>query len=154
MDMDSWLERSAIQVRGAADNKRQALAIVAELAARAFGFKAAQVLELLEERELAGSTGVGHGVAVPHAKLAGLSQMRAVFVKLEQGVAFEAVDDKPVDLIFALFAPLGAETEHLRSLAKVSRLLRKPEMREQLRNAHTADAVYATLVREVESSAA
>lgn len=154
MDMGSWLERSAIHVRGVADTKRQALSLAADLAAKAFGLKASEVLEALLEREAAGSTGVGYGVAVPHAKLPALDRMRAVFVKLDHPVAFDSLDDKPVDLVFALFAPVGAETEHLRSLARLSRLLRKPEIREQLRNAHSVDAVYAILVREVESSAA
>jgi PTS system nitrogen regulatory IIA component len=74
--------------------------------------------------------------------------MRGVFVRLEQPVEFDSVDDQPVDLMFALFAPRNAGAEHLRALARVSRLLRQSELREQLRQARTADAVHALLVQE------
>jgi PTS system nitrogen regulatory IIA component len=101
----------------------------------------------------AGSTGVGHGVAAPHARLAGLSRLRGVFVRLEQPVDFDSVDDQPVDLIFALFAPKeAAGVEHLRALARVSRVMRQADLREQLRQARTADAVLALLVQDQAST--
>ncbi len=107
------------------------------------------MLDALTEREQAGSTGVGHGVAVPHARLEGLGRLRGVFVRLEHPVEFDSVDDQPVDLIFALFAPKEASgAEHLRALARVSRLLRQAELREQLRQARTADAIHALLVHD------
>jgi PTS system nitrogen regulatory IIA component len=154
MDIGDWLDREAIADRSGATNKRQALSAAADLGARRFGLDAGNILDALCERELAGSTGVGHGVAVPHAPLRGLTQMRAVFVRLETPVDFEAVDDQPVDLLFALFAPPDAGSEHLRALARVSRLLRRSEVRQRLRQAHSADAIYALLVQEAESSAA
>ena len=113
-----------------------------------------QPFDALAEREAASSTGVGYGVAVPHARLEGLQRMRAVFVRLDHPVAFESVDDQPVDLIFALFAPPNASTEHLRTLPRVSRLLRQADLREQLRQARTPDAIHALLVQEARSSAA
>src|SRR5580698_2934712 len=140
--------------RVAAPGKRQALRVVAELAARSFGLKAAEVLDALLEREAVGSTGVGYGVAVPHARLRGLTHLRGVFVRLEQPVPFDAVDDCPVDLIFALFAPPEASGEHLRALARVSRVLRQADLREQLRQARTADTLHALLVQEARPSAA
>jgi PTS system nitrogen regulatory IIA component len=78
--------------------------------------------------------------------------MRGVFVRLEHPVEFEAVDDQPVDLLFALFAPKGAGAEHLRALARVSRLLRQPEARQRLRQARTADAIHAILVQDGDAS--
>lgn len=153
MDVNDLLEREAVAVRGAVA-KRQALAAVADLAARCFGLDAGAALEGLLERERNGSTGMGGGVAIPHARLPGLDRMRAVFVKLEAPVPYDAVDDGPVDLIFALFAPPDAESEHLRALARASRLLRRPEIREQLRQARTPDAIFAILAREAQSSAA
>jgi PTS system nitrogen regulatory IIA component len=149
MNIGDLLDRSAISVRVSATNKRKVLAVIAEIAARNFGLDAGDVLDALSEREAAGSTGVGHGVAVPHARLEGLERMRGVFVRLEQPVDFEAVDDQPVDLLFALFAPKNAGAEHLRALARVSRLLRQGELREQLRNARAADPVHALLVQDV-----
>lgn len=148
MYIGDLLDRNAIAVRISAPNKRQSLAVVADIAARNLGLNAAEVLEALLEREAAGSTGVGHGVAAPHARLAGLERMRGVFVRLEQPVDFDAVDDQPVDLIFALFAPKDAGAEHLRALARVSRLLRQSGLREQLRQAGTADAIRALLVQD------
>ena len=130
MDIGEWLAGPAIAHRSSADSKRQALAVVADVAARAFtqtrfsasdpAVKAADVLAALLEREEAGSTGMGRGVALPHARLPGLDRMRAVFVRLDQPVAFDAVDDQPVDLLFALFAPENASSAHLRALARVS----------------------------------
>lgn len=148
MHIGELLDRNAIALRVSAANKRQALALVAEIAARNLGTDAADILDALAEREQSGSTGVGHGVAAPHARLEGLNRMRGVFVRLDQPVEFESVDDQPVDLIFALFAPVDAGAEHLRALAKVSRLLRHADLRQQLRQARTADAIHALLVQD------
>lgn len=154
MNLGNLLDLRAISPRVGGSSKRQVLSVIADIAARSFGLSSEQVLDALLEREAAGSTGVGHGVAVPHARLEGLDRMRAVFVRLEQPVQFEAVDDQPVDLMFALFAPKGASSEHLRALARVSRLLRQPEIREQLRQAKTAEAIHLLLVQEAQPSAA
>lgn len=152
MQIGDILDRSAIALRVKAADKRQALAVIADFAGRNFALDSGEVLDALAEREQAGSTGVGHGVAVPHARMEGLSRMRGVFVRLEQPVAFDAVDDQPVDLIFALFAHANAGSEHLRALARVSRLLRHPALRQQLRKAQTADALHALLVQEADAA--
>ena len=154
MDIGDLLDRGAISPRVSASSKRQALAVIAEIAARSFDLKPAEILDALIEREEAGSTGVGFGVAVPHARLPGLDRMRAVFVRLEAPVAFDSMDDQPVDLLLALVAPEQSGSEHLRALARVSRLLRKPEIREQLRQAGAVDAIHALLAREAQPSAA
>jgi PTS system nitrogen regulatory IIA component len=148
MQIGELLDRGAIALRVTAGNKRKALAVVAEIAARNFGLDAAVILDALAEREQQDSTGIGHGVAVPHARLDGLSRMRGIFVRLEHPVDFESVDEAPVDLIFALFAPAQAGAEHLQSLARVSRVLRQSGLRDQLREAQTADAIHALLVQE------
>jgi PTS system nitrogen regulatory IIA component len=149
MQIGDLLDRNAIALRVSAANKRQALAVIAEIAARNFGLDAGDVLDALTEREQAGSTGVGHGVAAPHARLEGLTRLSGVFVRLDHAVEFESVDDQPVDLIFALFAPKEATgVEHLRALARVSRILRQSELRQQLRQARTADAIHALLVQD------
>jgi nitrogen PTS system EIIA component len=148
MNTGDLLDRSAISVRVSAANKKKVLAVIAEIAARNFHLDAGDVLDALSEREAAGSTGVGYGVAVPHARLEGLQRMRGIFVRLENPVEFESVDDQPVDLLFALFAPKNAGAEHLRALARVSRIMRQSELREQLRKARSADAVHALLVHQ------
>ncbi len=152
MMIGDMLDRAAISLRVAASDKRKALAVTAEIAARSFSLDAGDILDALLEREAIGSTGVGHGVAVPHARLTGLDRMRAVFVRLEHPVEFASIDDQPVDLMFALFAPSNAGAEHLRALARVSRLLRQGDLREQLRQARTADALYALLVQDARVS--
>ena len=154
MNIGELLDRQAISLRASAADKRKVLALIAEIAARNFHLDAGDVLDALIEREAADSTGVGHGVAVPHARREGRERMRGVFVRIEQPVDFASVDDQPVDLFFALFAPKNAGAEHLRALARVSRLLRQGELREQLRQARTADAMYALLSREAKSNAA
>ena len=155
MQIGDLLDRNAIALRVSANSKRQVQAVIAEIAARAFGLDAGDVLDALVEREQAGSTGVGHGVAAPHARLEGLDRLRGVFVRLESPVDFESVDDQPVDLIFALFAPKAATgVEHLRALARVSRVLRQGDLRQQLRQAHTLDAIRALLTQDSRPSAA
>jgi PTS system nitrogen regulatory IIA component len=148
MDIGELLADGGVVLRSGASSKRQALHTVAEAAAQALGMPENRIMEALLEREALGSTGLGSGVAVPHARLEGINRVMAVFVRLETPVAYGAVDDRPVDLLFALFAPPRDGTEHLRALAAVSRALRSSEMREQLRQARTADAIHALFVRD------
>ena len=154
MDLGELLDPGAITVKVHASSKRQALSIVSEIAARTLLMKASEISSKLMARERLGSTGVGHGVAAPHARLKGLERMHGVFVRLETPVDFGAVDEQPVDLIFALLAPADHPAEHLRALAKVSRALRQADLREQLRQARSADAVRALLVRDAGPKAA
>lgn len=146
MDIGDLLAPEGVMLRGGASSKRQALHAVAEAAAHALGLEEGRVFDALMEREALGSTGLGSGVAVPHARLSGVSRVTGVFLRLETPVAYEAVDDRPVDLLFALFAPPKDGAEHLRALAAVSRALRSPELREQLRQARTIDAIRALFV--------
>jgi PTS system nitrogen regulatory IIA component len=154
MDIGDLLDRLAISPRVTAGSKRQALGVVAEVAARLYGVKPGEALDALMAREANGSTGVGAGVAVPHARLKGLDRIHGVFLRLDKPVDFEAVDDQPVDLVFALLAPPGVRTQHLRALARIARALRRPELRQQLRQARTQDAVHAILASDVAASAA
>lgn len=154
MDIADLLSSDGIVLRGGASSKRQALHAVAEAFGATFDLDADKAFEALQEREALGSTGLGSGVAVPHARIKGLDRVCAVFVRLDTPVAYESLDDRPVDLLFALFAPLDAGAEHLRALAAVSRALRSPELREQLRQARTVDAIRALFVKDVSKTAA
>jgi PTS system nitrogen regulatory IIA component len=154
MDIDDLLASDGIVLRSGASSKRQALHVVAEAAADALNLDETRVLDALLEREALGSTGLGNGVAIPHARLEGLTQIRAVFVRLDTPVPYDAVDDRPVDLILALFAPPRDGAEHLRALAAVSRALRSAELRENLRQARTVDAVKALFMRNEAATAA
>ena len=148
------LTAGSISPRLTVTTKRQVIATVAEIAARNFGLRANGVFDALMEREALAATGVGHGVAIPHARLDGLERMRGVFVRVTPPVAFDAVDEAPVDLIFALISPADSGSEHLRALARIARALRSAELRSQLRQAGSADAIRALLVRDARSSAA
>jgi PTS system nitrogen regulatory IIA component len=154
MSLATLLERNAILGHVSVNSKRQALQVIADAVARNLKLDAGDVLQALLEREKLGSTGVGLGVAVPHAALKGLDRMYGVFMRLETPVDYEAIDDMPVDLVFALLAPEDAGTEHLRALAKVSRLLRQKDLREQLRAIDNPDAIYALLTGMADSNAA
>ena len=154
MYLNSLLDRHAIVGNVSVNSKRQALQIVADVAARQLKLDAGDIHAALLEREKLGSTGVGMGVAVPHAALPGLDRMYGIFVRLESPVNYDSIDDMPVDLIFALLAPEHAGTEHLRALAKVSRVLRQKELREQLRLIDNPDAIYAVLTGTADSHAA
>lgn len=155
MDLGGLLPRSAVSARVSVNNKRGALGVAAEVAARLVAVPAPSVLAALLEREAAGSTGVGEGVALPHARIAGLQQLQLLFLRLDAPVPFEAVDDQPVDLIGVLLIPAAIEgSEPLRVLARMARLLREPRLREQIRKAQSADAIHALLVHQAQPSAA
>ena len=154
MTIGDLLDPGAVALRAGAPGKRQALSLIADVAARVMGVNADVVLDGLIEREAAGSTGVGEGVAIPHARLDGLDRIRAVVVRLDTPVAFDALDDKPVDLLVALFAPRDANAQHLRALARVARMMRQGEMRAALRQARSADAIHVLLTHEATSTAA
>ena len=131
----------ALKVNG----KKQALQEIAAKAAALTGQSDRAILEILLQREKLGSTGVGNGVAIPHGKLAKLSQVFGLFARLERTVDFEALDGQPVDLIFLLLAPEGAGADHLKALARVARLLRDAEVAKKLRESRDAEALYAVL---------
>jgi len=154
MNIDELLDPGAIAPRVSATSKRQALLVIAEIAARTLSLKAPVVFDALMEREAAGPTGIGHGVAAPHARLEGLDRMRGIFVRLEGPIEFGSVDEQPVDLLFALLTPPDSGSDHLRALARLSRVFREADLREQLRNARGPDAIRALLTRDARPSAA
>lgn len=126
--------------------KRDVLTALAERAAELIETPAETIRETLQEREQLGSTGVGKGVAIPHGKIDGLSRVVGFLARLDTPVDFDAVDDQPVDLVFLLLAPTNASAAHLKALARVSRLLRDEDVRQALRGAKTAEALFAIAV--------
>lgn len=154
MHIGAMLPREGVVLRGGVTSKRQALHVVAEAAAQPYGLEAHALYDALNEREALGSTGLGSGVAVPHARVPGFSGVGAVLVRLEQPVAFGALDERPVDVLLGLFAAPQDGAGHLRALAAASRALRSPELREQIRRAENADAILALLLRQSEAEAA
>ena len=137
-----------------AKSKKQVLQELAGRAASLTGLGEREIFDTLLQRERLGSTGVGHGVAIPHGKLASLDSIVGLFAKLEQPIDFEAVDDQPVDLIFLLLAPESAGADHLKALARISRLLRESAALEKLRASGEASALYSVLTEAATSHAA
>jgi nitrogen PTS system EIIA component len=135
-------------------NKKQALQEIARRAAPMTGVAERRIYDVLAERERLGSTGIGRGIAIPHGKLGELSRLYGLFARLERPIAFEAIDDQPIDLVFVLLAPAASGAEHLRALARVSRLLRDAAICQKLRGTDNADALYALLTDRTESHAA
>ncbi|MCG8354683.1 MAG: PTS IIA-like nitrogen regulatory protein PtsN [Kiloniellales bacterium] len=135
-------------------SKKQALQELAKRAAQLTGQSERTIFEVLIERERLGTTGVGNGIAIPHGKLPGLDKLHGLFARLEKPVDFEAIDEEPVDLICLLLAPETAGADHLKALARVSRLLRDASICEKLRGTDKADAVYALLTESATSHAA
>jgi PTS system nitrogen regulatory IIA component len=134
--------------------KKDVLQNVADAAAALLGKDALTVFDVLWERERLGTTGVGHGIAIPHGRIPGVEKVAGFFARLAQPVNFEAIDDKPVDLVFLLLAPEGAGADHLHALATVSRLLRDPKLCDQLRKAKDATDLYRILTEASTAQAA
>ncbi len=141
MKISSILKPEAVKIVSSATSKKRLFHDLGEVAASVYNIKASTAVEALMERETLGPTGVGHGVALPHARIDGIDTVQGAFILLEKPIDFDAIDRAPVDLIFALFAPENAGVEHLKALALVSRTLRETAIRTKLR----ANAVPSTL---------
>jgi PTS system nitrogen regulatory IIA component len=135
-------------------SKKQALQELAKRAAEITGQPERSVFEVLIERERLGTTGVGNGIAIPHGKLADLDRLYGLFARLETPIDFDAIDEQPVDLICVLLAPETAGADHLKALARVSRLLRDQAVCDKLRGTDSAEAIRALLTESTASHAA
>ena len=153
MKLSDILTPDAIRVQSGVSSKKRLMHDLAEFAASVHGIEADVTVQALLERESLGPTGVGHGVALPHARLAGLDTVIGVFILLEKPVDFDSVDRQPVDLVFALFAPEEAGVEHLKALASVSRTLRDPSVCSKLRANPDEATLFAILTEDASMAA-
>jgi PTS system nitrogen regulatory IIA component len=135
-------------------SKRQVLKELAGRAAASVRIEPQRLLDALLERERLGTTGIGHGIAIPHARLDEVDHLVGLFARLDQPVDFEAVDDQPSDLIFLLLAPNSADADSLKALARISRVLRDPALQQRLRQEQDPKIVYRLLTQKPESHAA
>jgi PTS system nitrogen regulatory IIA component len=150
MELSSILRVEAVKTLAAVTSKKRLLHEIGEIAATVYGLRANDVCAALQERESLGPTGVGHGIALPHARLSDLEKVHGVFVRVEKPVDFDSVDRQPVDLVFALLAPLDAGVDHLKALAMVSRTMRDPALCTKLR-ANADQTTLHTLLTEAPS---
>jgi PTS system nitrogen regulatory IIA component len=126
-------------------NKKQLFQKLGQIAQDVYGLPASAVVERLTERERLGSTGFGGGIAIPHAKLDGLDKVRGVALLLAHPIAFDAIDEAPVDIVFMLLSPIDSGADHLKTLARVSRLLRNEGQLARIRGVRSESALYALL---------
>ncbi len=149
MDLSDLIAPEGIITSLKVDTKKQALTRLSEEAARISGLDQALIEESLLQRESLGSTGLGGGIAIPHCKLDGIDHVICLFAHLEKPIEFQALDEEPVDLVFVLLAPQSAGADHLKALARISRILRDSSTVENLRSSHDATALYAMLSNTV-----
>jgi PTS system nitrogen regulatory IIA component len=147
------MKPEAVAIAVAAD-KPAILAALSQLFATGWGLDPAAVLEQLEERERLGSTGFGRGVAIPHARIAGLGRPVAALLKLRHPADFAAADGMPVDLVFGLLSPENSGATHLHALAAISRLVRDERVHEALSEAPDVEALYGLLTNATDRDAA
>jgi PTS system nitrogen regulatory IIA component len=145
MEITDILSPAAVIHNLRATSKKQALQDLAHRIQELNGLPERMVFDVLMDRERLGTTGIGNGIAIPHGKPAGIEKLIGVFARLERSIDFESIDEQPVDLIFLLLAPESAGADHLKALARVSRLLRDKTVCDKLRTADSSDALYAVL---------
>lgn len=154
MEIEDILKQRCVVTSLQASSKKHALQELARKASEATGLAERAVLDVLLERERLGTTGIGSGIAIPHGKLPDLEKLYGCFARLETPIDFDSVDNEPVDLIFLLLAPESAGADHLKALARISRVLRNATHCDKLRTAAGPEKLYSLLTADVQSHAA
>jgi len=154
MQLSEFLYFDAIKPAMPSANKRGLLQQLAQLSGQRTGLDSNEILASLVERERLGSTGFGHGVAIPHGKVEGLKQIYCLFARLPDAIDYQAIDGERVDLVFLLLSPPDAGAEHLKALAAVSRVVRHVPTLDKMRGARSRDALAAVLIGADERDAA
>ena len=153
MSLNDLIAQDAVIASLKASSKKQVIQEMSEKAAELTGLPARTIFEQLLQRERLGSTGIGHGIAIPHSRVPGIGKIVGVFARLDRAIEFDAVDDEPVDLIFML-APEGEGADHLKALARIARVLRDSNNTSKIRASRDAAAIYGVLNEPAASNAA
>lgn len=154
VEVEDFLPPANLRLGMAAESKAELFEELAAIAAAELGLEPTVVLASLEQRERLGTTGIGDGVAIPHARLPGLGRLTGYFIRLKAPIEYDALDNGPVDLVFLLLSPEAASALQLKALARIARLLRDPEVSAGLRGEPSPEAVYELLRRKVPGQAA
>jgi PTS system nitrogen regulatory IIA component len=154
MDINEIINPASVLANLKPSSKKQLLQELAEIGAEQTGQECHAIFELLLERDRLGSTGVGDGVAIPHAKLPEMDRIVGVFAHLAKPVMFEAVDDQPVDIAFMLLAPEGSGADHLKALSRIARILRNQSTLASIRSSADPDAIFSLLTSVENATAA
>ncbi len=145
MEMVELLAQDGVVANLKASSKKQALQELSQQAASLTGLHERVIFDVLLQREKLGTTGIGRGIAIPHGKMQELERLYGLFARLPKPIDFDAIDEQPVDLIFLLLAPESAGADHLKALARISRLLRDEAVCAKLRGADDPEALFALL---------
>ena len=145
MTLDAIIDKNSVLASLKAQNKKQLLQELSQALGASLAIDHRVIFETLLKREKLGSTGIGQGIAIPHGKVPSISRVYGLFARLAAPVDFESVDGQPVDLVFVLLAPEHAGADHLKALARISRLLRDPAVVAKLRGTDDAEGLYAIL---------
>lgn len=154
MEIFNFLAPQSVFVGVKAKSKKQILQFISDEAAKITQIDQREIFDSLLERERLGSTGVGRGIAIPHAKFKDLTEIVGIFVKLSQEVEFESIDDKPVDLVFLLMVPENAGADHLTALARISRFMRDKDNIAAIHGAENVDSLHTVLTQNKNANAA
>ena len=154
MELSKLLMPGAVRFIGQLTGKKRLFQELGEIAAQAYGLNASVATDGLQERESLGATGVGHGIALPHARLDDLDRIVAVFLRMEKPLDYDSVDRQPVDLVFCLLAPKDSGVDHLKALALVSRTMRDAGICAKLRANSDVSKLYAILTESKAPQAA
>jgi nitrogen PTS system EIIA component len=154
VEIDEFLSPQRMVLGLRSGSKRQLFQDLATMAGAATGLDPTTILAALNQREKLGTTGIGEGIAIPHARVGKLARMTGFFARMATPVDYDALDDAPIDLVFLLLAPEEANTAQLKALARIARLLRDPEVCARLRREPDAGAVYDLLVGRAPGAAA
>lgn len=154
MELSELIKPEAVQGALKSASKKRVLLDLAASAAQLYALAEADVFSAVQEREHLGPTGMGKGVAIPHARISGLDRVVGCFARLAKPVDYESVDGQPVDLVFLLLAPEDAGADHLKSLARVARALRDPVICDKLRSTQDPSALFAILTEPTATKAA
>ena len=154
MQLSEFLDFDAIKTGLPGGSKRALMQQLANLSGQRLGLEPSLILASIVERERLGSTGFGHGVAIPHGKIEGLNRIYCLFARLSEPVDYKSIDGQRVDLVFLLLSPPDAGAEHLKALAAISRVTRHAPTLEKMRGARSRDALAAVLMGADERDAA
>ena len=154
MQLSDFLDFDAVKTALPGGSKKALLPQLASLAGQRLDIDSSVILASISEREQLGSTGFGHGVAIPHGKIEGLKQIYCLFARLSEPLDYKAIDGRKVDLVFLLLSPPDAGAEHLKALAAISRVTRHGATLEKMRGARSRDALTAVLMGADERDAA
>ena len=154
MNLAELIKPETVFLDLAAGSKKQALEELSKRAAAETGLETRFLFDILVDRERLGPTGIGKGIAIPHAKITELQKIHSLFIRLEKPIDYEAFDEQPVDLLFAILVPENSESKHLTLLAQISRLLRNDDICSRLRQARRPEKLYSILTNTTTRQAA